>query len=141
MSKLQKWGIRAATNSRYNAHTEPLYKIYNILKLDDLYKLKMFNLVRQCVDDTAPDKMTDMFEYHSEKNRIKYYLTQRKPVSKVVDSLPYFKIPIEWNKAKFTDIFATTKTFTNNHKKSVIDSYSFSCFIKKCYNCQPQTSQ
>ena len=138
ITKLQKWGIRTATNSKYNAHTEPLFKINNILKVSDLYDLKIFNFVRQCVDvNITPDKMVLMLDYHLEKNRTKYYLTQRRPVNKMIDSLPYFKIPIAWNKAKFKELYGTTASFTNQHKKKVISSYSSSCNIKNCYNCLP----
>ena len=98
--KLQKWGIRTATNSKYNAHTEPLMKKYNILKLSDLYKVKILTFVRQCADESTPQKMVDMLDYHLEKNRIKYYITQRRPINKIVDALPYFKIPIIWNNEK-----------------------------------------
>ena len=36
--KLQKRAIRLITHSKYNAHTEPLFKMLNLLKVQDLYK-------------------------------------------------------------------------------------------------------
>ena len=35
--KLQKGDIRAITCSKYNSHTEPLFKILNTLKLEDIW--------------------------------------------------------------------------------------------------------
>ena len=35
---LQKKAIRLITNSRLNAHTEPLFKALNLLKLKDIHK-------------------------------------------------------------------------------------------------------
>ena len=98
-------------------------------------------MVRDSIEEITPYAITDMFDYHMEKNRIKYYLTQRKPISRIVDSLPYYKIPIEWNKAKNNELYATTKTFTSNYKKKVISSYSSSCIIKNCYNCSQRSGE
>ena len=44
LHKLQKRAIRTITNSKYNSHTEPLCKLLNIMKLPDLYKLKLYKL-------------------------------------------------------------------------------------------------
>ena len=43
LSKIQKKCIRITTNSRYNAHTEPLFKKHKLLKLDDIYKHQILN--------------------------------------------------------------------------------------------------
>ena len=44
LQKLQKWAIRTITNSKYNAHTEPLFKKLDLLKICDLYKVKAIKL-------------------------------------------------------------------------------------------------
>ena len=41
VSKLQKKSIRLITGSEYMAHSEPLFKEFELLKIDDLYKLKI----------------------------------------------------------------------------------------------------
>ena len=38
--KLQKRAIRIVANSKYNAHTEPLFKLFRILKLSDVLILQ-----------------------------------------------------------------------------------------------------
>ena len=88
-------------------------KKYNIMKVNELHKCKIFNFVRQCVDESTPQKMVEMLDYHLEKNRSKYYLTQRRPVNTLIDSLPYLKIPLAWNKERFTELYASTSAFTN----------------------------
>ena len=51
MFKLQKRAIRIVANSRpkYNAHTDPLFKLYRILKLSDLIlqTMKVYHKFRQ----------------------------------------------------------------------------------------------
>ena len=69
LAKLQKWGMRTAMNSKYNAHTAPMFKQNNILKLDDLYKLKSRALLRAKIEGTTPETVTDMFRYYEVKNR------------------------------------------------------------------------
>ena len=40
IENLQKKAIRILTNSRYHEHTEPLLKVYGLLKVQDIYYLK-----------------------------------------------------------------------------------------------------
>ena len=40
ISKLQKRAVRMISCSKYNAHTEPLYKSLNLLKVEDIFKIK-----------------------------------------------------------------------------------------------------
>ena len=47
MIKLQKKGLRHVTNSKYNAHTEPLLKLEKMLQLHDLFKLQCVKLVHK----------------------------------------------------------------------------------------------
>ena len=50
MFKLQKRAIRIVANSKYNAHTDPLFKLYRILKLLDvltLQTMKVYHKFRQ----------------------------------------------------------------------------------------------
>ena len=42
--KLQKSAARIITCSKYNAHTEPLLKTLNLLKIDDIMKTKALKL-------------------------------------------------------------------------------------------------
>ena len=46
LHKLQIRTIRAITRSKCNAHTEPLHKTLNILKLPDMYNLHMYTLFK-----------------------------------------------------------------------------------------------
>ena len=43
--KFQKKAVRAITNSKYNAHTDPIFKALNLLKLFDLYKVSVQKLI------------------------------------------------------------------------------------------------
>ena len=43
LSKLKKKSIRLITGSEYLAHSETLFKELELLKIEDLYKLKILN--------------------------------------------------------------------------------------------------
>ena len=44
LNKLQKRAIRVITNSKYNAHVEPLLKMLNLLRLTDIFKINMLKM-------------------------------------------------------------------------------------------------
>ena len=41
---IQKRAIRAISFAGYNAHTEPLFKFYNVLKAEDIYNYRLLVL-------------------------------------------------------------------------------------------------
>ena len=41
---LQKKAVRTIASAGYNAHTEPFYKLYNLLKIEDIYKFRLLVL-------------------------------------------------------------------------------------------------
>ena len=54
LKTLQKKAIRIITNSKYNSHTEPIMKTLDILKLDDIFKLKIMKWYHQYAHDELP---------------------------------------------------------------------------------------
>ena len=51
---LQKRAIRAINKANYNSHTEPLFKRSKILKLNDLYELKVILFVNDSIANKLP---------------------------------------------------------------------------------------
>ena len=41
---LQKKAVRAIASAGYNAHTEPFFKLFNLLKIEDIYKFRLLVL-------------------------------------------------------------------------------------------------
>ena len=135
LAKLQKWGIRTAANSKYNAHTEPIYKANNILKIEDLYKLKCMILLRKKIDNETPTVITNMFIYHEKKNRKHHVIEQHFPCNKLIDSLPSYIIPRIWNANRPNDLNASVKIFKANQKTNYLHEYNSKCTKKSCYIC------
>ena len=59
--KLQKRAMRLITCSKYNSHTEPLYKKLKCLKVSDLYTLNMLKFYYKVDKGTIPHYFKDMF--------------------------------------------------------------------------------
>ena len=51
---LQKQIMRVITNSKYIAHTDPIFKTLNLLKLSDLYRLQLYKLYYKIKKQTVP---------------------------------------------------------------------------------------
>ena len=58
LHKLQKRALRTITNSKFNAHSEPICKRLNILKLPDLYNLQLYKLYFKIKREVVPQYLT-----------------------------------------------------------------------------------
>ena len=64
--KIQK-AVRAITRSKYNAHSEPIFKELNLLKVEDIYKMQHLKFFYKYVNNKLPEYCQAMsFIYHSE---------------------------------------------------------------------------
>ena len=54
LHRLQKRAVRIITCSKYNAHTDPLFKELNILKITDLYNLQICKLFYKITNGYIP---------------------------------------------------------------------------------------
>ena len=64
---LQKKAVRIISNSKYNAHTDPLFKKFNVLKVTDLCALQELKFAFKLENGTLPSYFTNsMYQRHSE---------------------------------------------------------------------------
>ena len=79
---LQKKAIRIITSSHYIAHTEPLFSMTKLLKLDDLYKYQLGIFMHKVTHCQLPQNMSSMFlrtdniHSHQLRNHNAYYIQQ-----------------------------------------------------------------
>ena len=52
--KIQKASIRSITNSKYNAHTEPLFKQLKLLKVEDIFTIQQYKLYHKFISNNLP---------------------------------------------------------------------------------------
>ena len=61
ISKLQKRALRIMTNSRYNAHTEPLFKQLHLLKVKGIFGNQCLKFWYKYVNNKLPNYFRNMF--------------------------------------------------------------------------------
>ena len=78
VSKVQKKSIRLITGSEYLAHSEPLFKELELLKIEDLYKLKIFKFYYNLSCGLLPSYFNcylDVLKDLMQRKKIKIYFS------------------------------------------------------------------
>ena len=60
LSKLQKKAVRHITDSKYNAHTNPLFKNLKTLKIEDIFKLTQMKFYHKYLNNKLPVYLQNM---------------------------------------------------------------------------------
>jgi hypothetical protein len=143
--KLQKRIIRIIARSKYNAHTEPIFKALRLLKLTDMFKLNVLKLYYKYKDSQVPDyflryEVVSQGEVHSYRTRNTSYIRRnltrtnlaqkclRHVLSPTINTFPGNVI----NKVS-THSYHGFSLYVKNH---ILDTYSYVCSIPHCYICR-----
>ena len=98
---LQKKAIRIITSSHYIAHTDPLFSITKLLKLDDMYTYQLGIFMHKVKHFQLPQHMSSMFlrteniHKHKLRNQNAYYIQQIRTNTR--KSTIHFSGPTIWN--------------------------------------------
>jgi hypothetical protein len=120
--KLQKKAIRLITLSKYNAHTEPIFKKLNILPLPDLITFFQVQFVHRFIDNLLPQSFSNTWTRNNDRNigqnamQLRNYQSLHIPFTRTVQMshLPFFYLPKIWN--NFPD-----NTIKNINTKQLFD--------------------
>ena len=72
VTKLQKKSVRIICKSKYNAHTDPLFKRMNILKIADLFDLNCLKLFHDNVNHKVPQYINSCFQNQNHEYNTRY---------------------------------------------------------------------
>ena len=142
--KLQKRAIRIVANSKYNAHTEPLFKLFRILKLSDVLILQTMKVYHKYRNKELPVYMQNWpliinNEIHQYNTRIASDLhTFRYHHTFAKQSLRHYLVQTINNTPD--NVFSKFGThslngFSNYVKLNLINNYQYECNIQNCYIC------
>ena len=142
VNKLQKWALRTVTNSKYNAHTEPILKKLNLLKAQDIYKITAIKFYYKYKNDQLPEYFHNFFENflpshgYNTRDRTRKRLS---PSTVTASQSPKYSIP---NIIDSIDETISAKIMTHSiqnvaktAKKLFISTYSETCSIANCNTC------
>ena len=79
ITKLQKKAVRKVTNSKYNAHTDPLFKSLNLLKVTDIAVLYQLKFYHKYINNELPEYFQKI-NYFINRNVHGYGTRQNKPI-------------------------------------------------------------
>ena len=142
LQKIQKKAIRVICTSKYNAHTEPLFKYLKLLNIFYLFKLNSLKFAYKYHKGPLPDYFSGMFDsveanhnYNTRQQTQQYPLPMR---STTKSTIRYFVPKL----LKDTSSCITDKIFTHSiqgftiyAKNIFLDKYDTECRIENCYIC------
>ena len=137
---IQKKCLRTICLSKYNAHTDPLFKKLNLLKVDDIFKLACLKLYHKHLNNELPHYFNYIFEtrQHNYNLRNVHMVTTLSSTSRSSKRLKIFfpillnQLPDLIKQKLYTHSFYG---FSQYMKKFVIASYNDSCDVSHCYIC------
>ena len=126
--KLQKKAVRIITNSEYLAHSEPLFKTLELLKIQDLYNLKILKFYYNLSYHRLPSYFNSYLDTINEKLPILYDL---RPSARPKIRLPRTRLIITESSLLYQLIYLIN--YTNTHNPEILrkiqeKSHSYSGF-------------
>ena len=141
ITKLQKRALRVICLSKYNAHTDPLFKQLNILKAADLFHLSHLKLHHKFVNNKLPAYISEMLTFNRHSYNTRSQLPAR-TFSRTTSGTKRVKCHI----IKILDsteriILEKVNThslsgFCQYFRRQKISSYQSDCTIEGCYICR-----
>ena len=143
ISKKQKLAIRCITSSKYNAHTDPLFKKHKILRFEDMQKFYSMQFMHDFKHGRLPISFMNMWQTVGETNP-RYPLRNANDFAiprhriELVKHFPTWLIPKIWNEFDNTtglkDILSRA-SFMVKLKGFTFNQLSSTCTIPNCYIC------
>jgi len=143
LEKLQKRAVRVVMNSSYNAHTEPLFKELNLLKLPDLCALHDLKFCYKYVNSSLPVYFTSLFLRNSDNHSFQTRHSNNFQIPSVRHSFAKnnirYRIAVAYNNCPNCvkeKIYSHSITgFSSYLKKYILNTYNTHCNIPHCFIC------
>ena len=145
--KKQKIALRLLSNSKYNAHTEPLFKTFDILPLPSLIQYFKLQFMQQFQQKFLPEIFHETWLYNNVREIGENAIVLRNndqfrvPFSRIamVDKMPLISFPANWEKFPDENIkFIRNKIEFNEKLKTYLLkqlSYTVNCVRLFCPSC------
>ena len=147
----KKKGLRFMTNSSYIAHTAPLFIQHGVLRVTDMYKLKLLKFYYKLSYNLLPPYFDNYSETLEQKpiRDLRQNLIHGPLIKRVyAECSPLFQLvklinTLEKGKndtimKKITDKTHSYKGFAYNVTRFLLDPYDPICRIDNCYACRFQ---
>ena len=144
--KLQKKALRIISYSKFRAHTEPICKTLNMLKIKDIYQLSIMKFYYKLVNKKLPhyfDNFTPSYSIGSDHYNLRNPCRQ---LPKIRHQFPRqslrYKLIIILNQTPNDIIDLATvssiQSFSSRIRTTIIDAYNLNCNIDNCFVCNDE---
>ena len=145
LHRIQKRALRTISNQSYVAHSEPICKELNLIKLPDIYFIAIWKFYYKLMNNSLPSYFNNMIPtlplscnryefrrplFHIPK--IKHHFAENLVEYQMINILNR-KGYIIYSSKVFTHSFTGFKIFMKN---IIIDTYSNRCIRVNCRSCQ-----
>ena len=148
IDKIQKKAIRTITYSNYIAHSEPLLKSLNLLKVKDLFNLKILKFLFNLYHNKLPPYFNN-YVLDLEKIETPYALRPHPlPVPRVSHAYAeaglIYRLVVMQNKINISDNLISRRIQDPNYSlasfnqlliNEMLDNYSYECLFVICHTC------
>ena len=136
LSIVQKRSIRYIANANSNAHTDPLFHRYNIMKFHDLIQLNQATFMYKYVNGKLPPSFENIFPKLINFDRSFCFRIDGLKRS-YLKTFSTHTLPKLWNNLPFElKRNESLKNFKKKLTASYFDKYSLRCLIHKCMICK-----
>jgi len=144
IEKTLKKALRIITGKNKYAHSEPLFKTNNILKFNDLYKLKVLGSLHAMKNGDTPYAIKSSLEWLPSSSRRSGMMKLPPQTNKMSAKLYHLKFTEIWNKhfdeykQDLQYLCSTLKFFNYATMTNFLNKYYSKCTQKPCYSCSKQ---
>ena len=140
---LQKRAIRNISKSNFRAHTEPLFKEHNLLKVQDIYYIAVLKFYFKLVNNHLPHYFNNFTPQFSAGHQHYNFRNPTRLLPKIKHEFPRqslrYRLIVTLNETS-DDILemATTqsqKCFIKFIRERIVDDYSYTCNLVICRIC------
>jgi len=147
LEKLQKRAIRIIKGTSYNAHTEPIFRELELLKLQDLCALHDLKFCYKFTNNILPVYFNSVFTRNSDNHSFPTRNANDFQITNIRNSFAKnnirYRIPVAYNNCPNINIIIKEKIQTHSItgfscylKNNLLQNYFFACNIDICYICK-----
>jgi hypothetical protein len=144
LSRLQKRAVRIISKSKQNSHSDPLFKRYSILKVNDILKLQEWKFYYKYKNLVLPQYFLQFsfprqIDIHPHTTRNCYLLVTPRLRYEFSKSSIKYRIPKMINEAPYSILNKISSHSLQGlsfyMKRVLINEYEFTCTLSNCYVC------
>ena len=139
---LQKKAIRIISKSKFNSHTEPLFRELSLLKFEHIFQIQCLSFYYNVINERIPDffskkfKLKSRMHYHETRQNNDIQIAGTRTTSAKQCIRQYIPTVLTSIPTLVSEKITTHRYagFSRYAKQYFIQLYKYECVISNCYN-------